>query len=174
MKESAPKTARLSRLFALVCLLFNYPMLASFNVRASLFGIPVLYLYLFVVWALVISLLAWLMRKQDWPCISSVAAASFAYIGLLFAVAYYADRRAEKGRSIIANPYFYSLSLAVYATASTFYGSIGRAAVDGVGFLPIYIGPTLMIVLWWFIVRKMIRISKLNRITSLAYFIASR
>ena len=42
------------------------------------------------------------------------------------------------------------------------------------GFLPIYIGPTLMIVLWWFVVRKMIRIAKLNRITSLADFIASR
>ncbi len=104
----------------------------------------------------------------------SIVVASFAYIGLLFAIAYYADRRADQGRSIIANPYFYSLSLAVYATAWTFYGSVGRAAVDGVGFLPIYIGPTLMIVLWWFIVRKMIRITKLNRITSLADFIASR
>jgi Na+/proline symporter/nitrogen-specific signal transduction histidine kinase len=99
---------------------------------------------------------------------------SFAYIGLLFAVAYYGDKRAEAGRSIIANPWIYSLSLAVYATAWTFYGSVGRAAVDGVGFLPIYLGPTLMIVLWWFVVRKMIRIAKTNRITSLADFIGSR
>jgi Na+/proline symporter/nitrogen-specific signal transduction histidine kinase len=104
----------------------------------------------------------------------TIVLASFAYIGLLFAVAYYADRRADLGRSLIANPWFYSLSLAVYATAWTFYGSVGRAASDGVGFLPIYLGPTLMIVLWWFIVRKMIRISKLNRITSLADFVASR
>ncbi|MEP7156401.1 MAG: sensor histidine kinase [Betaproteobacteria bacterium] len=103
-----------------------------------------------------------------------IAVASLAYIGLLFAIAYYADRRADQGRSIIANPYFYSLSLAVYATAWTFYGSVGRAASDGVGFLPIYLGPTLMIVLWWFVVRKMIRITKLNRITSLADFISSR
>ncbi|HEY5636828.1 MAG TPA: sensor histidine kinase [Burkholderiales bacterium] len=99
---------------------------------------------------------------------------SFAYLGLLFAIAYYADQRADAGRSIIASPYIYSLSLAVYATAWTFYGSVGRAASDGVGFLPIYIGPTLMIALWWIVMRKILRISKQNRITSLADFIASR
>src|SRR5438477_5678425 len=99
---------------------------------------------------------------------------SFAYLGLLFAIAFYADRRAEAGRSVIASPYIYSLSLGVYATAWTFYGSVGRAAADGVGFLPIYIGPTLMIALWWVVIRKIIRISKQNRITSLADFVASR
>jgi len=99
---------------------------------------------------------------------------SFAYLGLLFAIAYYADQRADAGRSVIASPYIYSLSLAVYATAWTFYGSVGRAAENGVGFLPIYIGPTLMIALWWVVMRKILRISKQNRITSLADFIASR
>jgi Na+/proline symporter/nitrogen-specific signal transduction histidine kinase len=99
---------------------------------------------------------------------------SFAYLGLLFAIAYYADQRADQGRSLIASPYIYSLSLAVYATAWTFYGSVGRAAADGVGFLPIYLGPTLMIALWWIVMRKILRISKLNRITSLADFVASR
>jgi Na+/proline symporter/signal transduction histidine kinase len=107
---------------------------------------------------------------QGWVILT----ASFGYIGLLFAIAYYADKRAMAGRSVIATPVIYSLSLAVYATAWTFYGSVGRAASDGVGFLPIYIGPTLMILLWWFVVRKMIRISKVNRITSLADFVASR
>jgi Na+/proline symporter/nitrogen-specific signal transduction histidine kinase len=99
---------------------------------------------------------------------------AFAYLGLLFGIAYYADKRADAGRSIIANPYIYALSLAVYATAWTFYGSVGRAASDGIGFLPIYLGPTLMIALWWLVMRKIIRISKNNRITSLADFIASR
>jgi len=103
-----------------------------------------------------------------------IVVTSFAYLGLLFAIAYYADKRADAGRSIIANPYIYALSLAVYATAWTFYGSVGRAASDGVGFLPIYIGPTLMIALWWVVMRKVLRISKENRITSLADFIASR
>jgi Na+/proline symporter/signal transduction histidine kinase len=99
---------------------------------------------------------------------------SFGYLGLLFAIAYYADQRADAGRPVIANAYIYSLSLAVYATAWTFYGSVGRAANDGVGFLPIYVGPTLMIALWWVVMRKILRISKQNRITSLADFIASR
>jgi Na+/proline symporter len=103
-----------------------------------------------------------------------VILASFAYLGLLFAIAYYADQRADAGRSVIASPYVYSLSLGVYATAWTFYGSVGRAAENGVGFLPIYIGPTLMIALWWVVMRKVLRISKENRITSLADFIASR
>jgi Na+/proline symporter/nitrogen-specific signal transduction histidine kinase len=107
---------------------------------------------------------------QGW----AIVATSFAYLGLLFGIAYYADKRADAGRSVIASPYIYSLSLAVYATAWTFYGSVGRAARDGVGFLPIYIGPTLMIALWWVVMRKILRISKANRITSLADFIASR
>ncbi len=105
---------------------------------------------------------------------SVIVATSFAYLGLLFAIAYYADQRADSGRPVIASPYIYSLSLAVYATAWTFYGSVGRAASDGVGFLPIYIGPTLMIALWWLVLRKILRISKQNRITSLADFVASR
>src|ERR1043165_10210542 len=105
-------------------------------------------------------------------CVVDVA--SFGYIGLLFAIAYWADRRKRAGRSAIASPVIYSLSLAVYATAGTFYGSVGRAAHDGVGFLPIYIGPTLMILLWWFVLRKMIRITRLARITTLADFAASR
>ena len=103
-----------------------------------------------------------------------VIVCSFAYLGILFAIAYYGDKRADAGRSIIANPYVYSLSLGVYATAWTFYGSVGRAASNGVGFLPIYLGPTLMIALWWLVMRKIIRISKVNRITSLADFIGSR
>ena len=103
-----------------------------------------------------------------------VLLASSAYLGILFAIAFYADKRADAGRSIIANPYIYALSMAVYATSWTFYGSVGRAAQNGVGFLPIYLGPTLMAALWWIILRKMIVISKANRITSIADFIASR
>jgi Na+/proline symporter/signal transduction histidine kinase len=97
-----------------------------------------------------------------------------AYLGLLFAIAYYGDRRADAGRSIISSPFIYALSLAVYCTSWTFYGSVGRATSSGVNFLAIYIGPTLMAALWWLLLRKMIRISKVNRITSIADFIASR
>ena len=96
------------------------------------------------------------------------------YVGLLFAIAYWGDRRAAAGRSIINNPYVYTLSLAVYCTAWTFYGSVGRAASSGVGFLPIYLGPTLLALLWITLLRKIIRISKQNRITTIADFISSR
>src|SRR5512144_3352855 len=99
---------------------------------------------------------------------------SFAYLGVLFAIARLGDRRAEAGRSVIANPYIYALSLAVYCTTWTFYGSVGRAASSGVGFLPVYLGPTLVIALWWYVWRKVIRISKTYRITSIADFVASR
>jgi Na+/proline symporter/nitrogen-specific signal transduction histidine kinase len=105
---------------------------------------------------------------------SIVLLCSFAYLGVLFAIAFYGDKRADAGRSIIANPYIYALSMAVYATSWTYYGSVGRAAASGVGFMPIYIGPTLMAALWWLVLRKMIRISKANRITSIADFVASR
>jgi len=99
---------------------------------------------------------------------------SFSYMALLFAIAYYGDKRAETGRSIISNPYIYALSLAVYCTAWTFYGSVGRATHTGFEFLAVYIGPTLAAALGWLVLRKIIRISKLNRITSIADFIASR
>jgi Na+/proline symporter/nitrogen-specific signal transduction histidine kinase len=99
---------------------------------------------------------------------------SFAYIGLLFAIAYYGDRRADIGKSIISNSYIYALSLAVYCTAWTFYGSVGRAVRTGPGFLTIYLGPTLMAALGWLILRKIIRISKVHHITSIADFISSR
>lgn len=103
-----------------------------------------------------------------------VIGTSFAYLLLLFAVAYVGDRRAAQGRSIIANPWTYALSMAVYCTAWTYFGSIGRAASGGIWFLPIYLGPTLAMVLGWVAIRKMIRIAKVYRITSIADFIASR
>ena len=103
-----------------------------------------------------------------------VISVSLVYLGLLFAVAWWGDKRADQGRSIIANPTIYALSMAVYCTTWTFYGSVGRAAVSGIGFLPVYLGPTLMMALGWFVLLKMIRIVKANRITSIADFIASR
>ncbi len=103
-----------------------------------------------------------------------VIAASFAYLALLFATAAWADGRARQGRSVIGSPWVYALSLAVYCTAWTYFGSVGRAASAGVWFLPIYLGPTLAMLLGWVVLRKMVRIAKAYRITSIADFIASR
>jgi Na+/proline symporter/nitrogen-specific signal transduction histidine kinase len=107
---------------------------------------------------------------QDWV----ILLVAFSYLSVLFAIAYYGDKRADEKRSLIANPYIYALSIAVYCTSWTFYGSVGRAASTGVGFLPIYLGPTLTFLLAWFVLRKIVRISKTNRITSIADFISSR
>ncbi len=103
-----------------------------------------------------------------------IVLASFGYVSVLFAIAYYGDRRADRGRSLVASPYIYALSIAVYCTAWTFYGSVGRAASGGIGFLPIYLGPTLMFALGWIVWRKIIRISKVHHITSIADFVSSR
>ena len=101
-----------------------------------------------------------------------IALLSTAYLALLFAVARFGDARADAGKSIISAN-VYALSLAVYCTSWTFYGSVGRATSGGLSFLTIYIGPTLMLMFVGVIV-KMIRISKVHRITSIADFIASR
>ncbi len=103
-----------------------------------------------------------------------VVAACFAYLLLLFGVAQWADTRARQGRSVIGNAWVYSLSMAVYCTAWTYFGSVGRAASSGVWFLPIYLGPTLAMVVAWTVLRKMVRIAHSYRITSIADFIASR
>ncbi|HEX4893657.1 MAG TPA: ATP-binding protein [Hyphomicrobiaceae bacterium] len=99
---------------------------------------------------------------------------SLLYLGLLFAIASWAERRAGTRRSILAAPYVYALSMAVYCTSWTFFGSVGRAVSSGIGFLPIYLGPTLAFVLGWVVIRKIIRVAKNNNITSIADLIASR
>ena len=103
---------------------------------------------------------------------ASISLIAAAYLALLFAVARYGEARADAGRSIISAN-VYALSLAVYCTSWTFYGSVGRATSGGLSFLTIYLGPTLML-LFTGVILKMIRISKVYRITSIADFIASR
>lgn len=96
------------------------------------------------------------------------------YLLLLFGIAQFALRRSLEGRSIVSNPYVYALSLSVYVSAWTFYGSIGRAASSGLEFLTIYLGPSLAMLLGWILIRKMIKIAKRNRLTSISDFISFR
>lgn len=94
------------------------------------------------------------------------------YLGLLFFIAQWAER---KGNSKWTNnPYVYSLSLAVYCTTWTYYGSIGVAANSGLNFIPIYLGPVIAFPAWILILRKIIRISRVNKISSIADFISLR
>ncbi|WP_312305892.1 ATP-binding protein [Chryseobacterium sp.] len=94
------------------------------------------------------------------------------YLALLFLVAHLAEKKRSK--LWINNPYIYALSLAVYCTAWTYYGSIGVAATSGLNYLPIYIGPVMIIPAWIYINTRIVRISRVNKISSLADFISLR
>lgn len=96
------------------------------------------------------------------------------YALLLFLIAWYARHRSDAGRSIINTPLVYSLSIAVYCTSWTFYGSVGKAATTGIDFVLIYLGPTLVAFSWFYLLRRMIRISKESNISSIADFISLR
>lgn len=98
----------------------------------------------------------------------------FFYLLFLFVIAFLAEKQEEKRQSLVANPYIYSLSLAVYCTSWTFYGSVGKAATEGLSFLTIYTGPTLMAVLWPLVLKKMITVAKENGITTISDFIGVR
>ena len=94
------------------------------------------------------------------------------YLGILFFAAYWGENKAP--RKWVSNPYIYTLSIAVYCSAWTYYGSIGNAATSGISFLPIYLGPMIVAPLWIIILRKVIRISKQHKISSVADFISLR
>ncbi|MEV8468516.1 sensor histidine kinase [Fluviibacterium sp. DFM31] len=97
------------------------------------------------------------------------------YVVLLFIVAYVADRRARQGKiGWLRSPLVYTLSLSIYCTAWTFYGAVGYAARSGIEFLCIYLGPSLVMIGWWWGLRKLVRIGRMQRITSIADLISSR
>ncbi|NRB58963.1 MAG: sodium:proline symporter [Winogradskyella sp.] len=94
------------------------------------------------------------------------------YLIALFAIAYVSEKNAKS--KWVNNSIIYTLSLAVYCTAWTYYGSIGIAANSGINFLPIYLGPVIAAPLWIVVLRKIIRISKQHKISSIADFISLR
>lgn len=97
------------------------------------------------------------------------------YVCVLFAVAGLAERRAIQNRlGFLQSPLVYTLSISVYCTAWTFYGAVGSAARNGFEFLTIYLGPTIVFVGWWWFLRKLVRIGRTQRITSIADLISSR
>lgn len=96
------------------------------------------------------------------------------YLLLLFAIASYAQKTINTSRNLVNHPFIYALSMGVYCTAWTYYGSVGRSASSGIDFITIYLGPTIMAVLFWPVLRKILTISKSLRITSIADFISTR
>jgi Na+/proline symporter/signal transduction histidine kinase len=107
---------------------------------------------------------------QGWVII----AVALGYIGLLFLVASYGDRIRSFGRARRARLLIYPLSLAIYCTSWTFFGSVGFASRTGYEFLTIYIGPVLMIGLCSPLIARIVRLAKEQNITSIADFIAAR
>ncbi|KIC08224.1 sodium:solute symporter [Leisingera sp. ANG-M1] len=99
-----------------------------------------------------------------------------AYVAFLFFIAFWADRMATRGKSAawMRSPLLYTLSLSIYCTAWTFYGAVGYAARSGLEFVTIYLGPSLVMIGWWWGLRKLVRIGRSQRITSIADLLSSR
>jgi len=107
--------------------------------------------------------------------LNTLIAASLGYALLLFTIAFWAERRAQAGRiGWLRSPFIYTLSISVYCTGWTFYGAVGSAARNGFEFVTIYLGPTLVFIGWWWLLRKLLRIGRAQRITSIADLISSR
>src|ERR1700734_3741090 len=103
-----------------------------------------------------------------------VVAIALAYIGLLFLVASYGDRKRGLTRGPSSRLLIYPLSLAVFCTSWTFFGSVGIASRTGFDFLTIYIGPLLMIGLGYPLIIRIVRLAKGQKITPIAHFVPAR
>lgn len=99
---------------------------------------------------------------------------SAVYVGGLFALAYYGDRKPLYPSRTWLRPIVYSLALAVYCTSWTFYGAVGTAARSGLSYLPIYLGPILLFVLGFGLFRRLVLVAKERKITSIADFVGAR
>ena len=102
-----------------------------------------------------------------------IAAVALVYMAILFAIAFYGDRNSAS-MSPRLRSWVYSLSLAVYCTSWTFFGAVGQSTEQLWAFLPIYLGPILLMLFAPHVIQKMIMISKQENITSIADFIAAR
>nr|WP_252737829.1 ATP-binding protein [Citreicella sp. C3M06] len=97
------------------------------------------------------------------------------YVLFLFAIAFAAERAAMRGQARwLRSPLVYTLSLSIYCTAWTFYGAVGSAVRSGFEYLAIYLGPSLALMGWWWILRKLVRIGRTQRLTSVADLISAR
>ena len=97
------------------------------------------------------------------------------FVAFLFCVAFLAERASARGRGRwLRSPLVYTLSLSIYCTAWTFYGAVGFAARSGMEFATIYLGPSLVMIAWWWVLRKLVRIGRAQKVTSVADLISSR
>ena len=105
----------------------------------------------------------------------TLGVAAIAYLALMFLVAHAADRAAARGRwRWMDRPVIYTLSLSVYCSAWTFYGAVGNADRGGLEFATIYLGPTVVLAGSWWGLRRLVRVAKMHRVTSVADLISAR
>ncbi|MFA7319032.1 MAG: hypothetical protein WC022_00310 [Parcubacteria group bacterium] len=103
-----------------------------------------------------------------------VIEATTIYLIVLFLVAYFVEIKFGKGKNLADNPVIYTLALAIYCTAWTFYGNVGLATTTGYLFLGVYLGPSLLFLFSWAMIRQMVRIRNEYNVTSIADFISTR
>jgi Na+/proline symporter/nitrogen-specific signal transduction histidine kinase len=97
------------------------------------------------------------------------------YVAILFGVAFAGDRRARRDPTgWLSSPLIYTLSISIYCSSWTFFGSVGSAAKNGLEFLTIYLGPTVVFTGWWLFLRKLVTIGRVHHTTSIADFISAR
>ncbi|MCM2312190.1 MAG: hypothetical protein NDI84_12385, partial [Steroidobacteraceae bacterium] len=103
-----------------------------------------------------------------------LSALAIAYLGLLFGVAYYGERKSIYPSRSRLRPYIYSLALGVYCTTWTFFGAVGTAVRDGWGYLPIYLGPALVFLVGMPFLARLVSVARAQNITSIGDFVSSR
>jgi len=108
--------------------------------------------------------------------LNQLIAVCLGYVVFLFGIAFLAERAAVNGRgaAFLRSPFIYTLSLSIYCTAWTFYGAVGYAARSGLEYLTIYLGPSLVMIGWWWVLRRLVSIGRTQRVTSIADLISSR
>lgn len=108
--------------------------------------------------------------------VNQLIVVSLLYVAGLFAVAFAAERAASRGHGdwLLRSPLVYTLSLSIYCTAWTFYGAVGYAARSGMEYVTIYLGPSLVMFGWWWVLRRLVRVGRSQRVTSVADLISSR
>lgn len=107
---------------------------------------------------------------------NQLIAVCLTYVAGLFLIAFWAEHAAARGRGdwLLRSPLVYTLSLSIYCTAWTFYGAVGYAARSGLEYVTIYLGPSLVMIGWWWMLRRLVRIGRMQRVTSVADLISAR
>ncbi|MBD3662899.1 ATP-binding protein [Sulfitobacter aestuariivivens] len=108
--------------------------------------------------------------------LNQLVAVCLLYVAGLFLIAFLAERAAQRGQSrwLLRSPLVYTLSLSIYCTGWTFYGAVGFAARSGLEYVTIYLGPSLVMIGWWWVLRRLVQVGRSQRVTSIADLISSR